>query len=1153
MSPILRHECTRAPITAAASCAGFLVAAEGPFLRFYSEVDACYISSQRIFKSQAVHGITVCPQQSPYVIRLVVWGGRLVRALEVDIADKDTVLDKSNLLLSDIAAAPDWILDLSPCPSNLIDGAVQPKAASAAVTAHNALLSIEIDWKSANAYPKERRLNLSIEELTSSSRSILYSAHLLWDSATHILVAAGTAFGEIIYWSWTRMPELDAVVRVHRVFLGHEGSIFGVRISKTLSPDCSQGFSRVIASCSDDRTVRLWDVSNLDLSTEVVKGQTSDTEGIRTRHTGFNNETFDFGWMESSECLATGWGHASRVWAVRFLEGSSAAASTYLVSTGEDASVRTWEVIRDKQVRNSLPNKLIQLDSIANHSGKNLWSSTVYQNGDGLQKIVCGGADSKITISPIIHKAQPGQHSTHSMYRESSVQSTISLIQHESQEAGTYVPQDKKVVDSKSEFFRSYCFVDAENILLTTNAGSVLLGQLQTKEHNDQHAIWKSVTHITHLDEFRGYSVCTSSPLPGVAFAAGANGNIYMYRHDRRTFTKIHSAIGKVGGLHSANVQNSATSSTIVLLVSLVGQAESFTVYVDTSCELQTSRVVSVPVSDSLNGSITTAMSFIEAGGNEYLFLGFRRGSIAAYIIQRNDLLEEKAVLFHTIDKAHDGETVTSLLWSASAEQSQTGHLASVGRDGRLVVHHLDLVAKSASLLNCLSLPIGPNIEGLYRHKETLFVHGFSSKKWVLYNVTTEEVVMSVETGGAHRSWTYHPGGAQIGGTLVWTRASSLHMYRQSGMHHVVLRAGGHGREIKALAVSANSSLSATRGCLIATGAEDTDIKIFQYVNGDLICRKTLRKHTTGIQHLQWSADGSYLFSSGGCEEFYIWRVHDVSLLSTIGVVCEHVYSPESEQSDLRIMSFDIASSGSITTVAMVCSDSSFKVFQYDSTATVRWRSVAKGIYFTSCLTQCLLLSATTAMTIGTDGHAVNWFLPQASSVSSMDGDATVVWQNPTKLHQNSSKTTATHQITDTLLLVASGGDDGSLALMVVPGDSQSNDSASTRCSAVPPILLSRAHASAVTACIIACLRDRTYLMTSGNDEWIRLWEVSLEEEVSGDYGVRVRRCARTKTNVADVSSMAVVEADDKAVKVLVCGVGMEVIRLEGHDSRIPQ
>lgn len=59
----------------------------------------------------------------------------------------------------------------------------------------------------------------------------------------------------------------------------------------------------------------------------------------------------------------------------------------------------------------------------------------------------------------------------------------------------------------------------------------------------------------------------------------------------------------------------------------------------------------------------------------------------------------------------------------------------------------------------------------------------------------------------------------------------------------------------------------------------------------------------------------------------YIWRIRDLPASALeIGVVCEHVYTPESEHADLRLMSFDVITSGSAHTITMVFSDSSIKV-----------------------------------------------------------------------------------------------------------------------------------------------------------------------------------------------------------------------------------
>lgn len=75
-------------------------------------------------------------------------------------------------------------------------------------------------------------------------------------------------------------------------------------------------------------------------------------------------------------------------------------------------------------------------------------------------------------------------------------------------------------------------------------------------------------------------------------------------------------------------------------------------------------------------------------------------------------------------------------------------------------------------------------------------------------------------------------------------------------------------------------------------------------------------------------------------------------------------------------------------------------------------------------------------------------------------------------------------------------------------------------------------------------------MLTSGNDQWVKLWICGFESEEK-DGEMRIRRAGKVKTNVADVSSMGVLEGieseseSEVACKVIVCGVGMEVLRFE--------
>lgn len=915
-------------MTALASCGALLLAAEGPFLRFYHAKTSRYIASRRVFKAQAIHGVCVYAEDHDGVTKIVVWGGRLIRALRINSVADEHSNEPLALCLSNVAKAPDWILDLAPRMSSLDDEDVYSRGICAAVTAHNALLQLTIQYQADSA-----KLFLDISELTTSSRSILYSAHLLWESSNCIIVAAGTAFGEIMYWSWSKPDQGDAISRIHEVFLGHEGSIFDVRISQRLQRGCCGSLKRVVASCSDDRTIRLWDVSNVDIVINVDV-LAKDTEVQRTRHTGFSVAATEVQ-PDDTRCLAIGWGHTSRVWKVRFLDASPCDGDLTLLSAGEDATSRTWKLVPNTGKHETRPCTLLQINCAAYHNGRNMWSMTPYSSAAGPLRVACGAADSKLTTHPLL-AANKGPREECTTVAEYTLQNLLHMAQPSStaEEASQPTKLSRKV-----DSVRSYCFVDDSSFLLVTDHGKILIQTLSSDPSSGPPSNLTNATLVDQLDEMSGYSTCTGVPAHGIALVAGRQGNIYMYCKHDHSWKQIHKVIGKVSRLFVTEVVREGREQ-LALLVNTLGSMRHELIHVDLdqSSGHTVSKPLYVTVSDQPGGPIITSMTVVEGNPKDsFLMLGFRRGSVALYGTCPERLCDHphhanglQANLYRVIEKVHGDESVTVLKFRATSEKATVGHLYSVGKDGGLAIHLIDLMANNVQLIHNLALPIGPSIEDLYFQDGHLLVHGFSNKKWVLYDVTSEEEIMGIETGGAHRSWAFHPrsntsnqGG---GGTLVWTRTSSLHVCSQKGSNHGVLRSGGHGREIKAVAVSSPHGCSEYSMNLIATGAEDTDIKIFQYIRGELVCRRTLRKHTTGIQHLQWSDDGKYLFSSAGSEEFYIWRIRALSAPMDIGVVCEFVYTPESEFSDLRIMSFDVDKRGSAYTVAMVFSDSSVKV-----------------------------------------------------------------------------------------------------------------------------------------------------------------------------------------------------------------------------------
>ncbi|KAF1967001.1 WD40 repeat-like protein [Bimuria novae-zelandiae CBS 107.79] len=1175
MSSQLHHECTRIPITAVLECDALLVVAEGPYLRFYNRHDNTCLASYNVLRSHTIHGISLL-SKNPAALHLVLWGGVLVCTVKITWQhDEDEHGQKNRfqfsldaLQLSNISKAPDWILDIRGAPE-------QPHPLRcAAVTAHNALLEIALQYDE-----NERPLAISINELTSSSRSILYSAHIEWESLDRVLVAAGTAFGEIIYWSWDQSRDAESRSRVHRVFLGHEGSIYGVQISKDLSIS-NQCPRRLLASCSDDRTIRIWDVSKFTAEEqETLLG--GDLELQRTRHTGFSNASFDPN-LPHTDCIAIGWGHTSRVWKLTFLGGydveqTNDTAEVFLVSSGEDATSRTWKLvpkINQPPAEDTYLYELLLVDTAASHNGKNIWAMSL-PDLSGSSSVTLGGADSKITRFPLTSTV---------LGRSRDFTRSSTTFDYDVKDIADFAPashgsplkgQEASHRSSKqAEFFRSYAFLDKSSLILTTNSGKIFLEVLGDSRKNGSHADNSAAASnsipIDQLDDLSGYSVCSGDQSLGVVFLAGSKGSLYAFTRGTASVVKLHIVAGKIGDIFTGSSHNPLDCQEIVLLITLVGQkvAQLLHVSLAGSGGPAVSHTTSITIPDQITGLTITSMAHVNTPSGTFALLGFRRGSIAVYRIAERGVdstTSDSVEIRKIVECVHGKEAVTSMAWFPDDINASTGYVVSTGRDGCIAVHLVDFADDSVHLTHKITLPFGPNIEGFYTHQRQLYVYGFSSKKFVLYNTATEEEVMSVETGGAHRSWAFEPdlfaerpmasrnqsGSIPQGGNiLVWTRASSMHIRSQHEPNHTVVRSGGHGREIKAVATSPVVDTKEGIRQLIATGAEDTDIKLFAYEDQHLVCLRTLRKHTTGIQCLQWSPDGSYLFSSGGCEEFYIWKINALPpALGGIGVVCEAVWTPESEHSDLRIMAFDVAQlSDHAFVISMAFSNSRVKVYKYDHTKSLQWQKLSEGLYFTSCLTQCVFIDPLkntmphTILTAGTDGHAVLWLFPDASPEA-------LKYRYPTKLHQSSSKTLSCIRPRQALHVIISGGDDGSLSFLIMASSGPgSPDVQPVR----EPIIVVRAHGSAVTACAVVMRGERILVVTGGNDQWVRLWEVTLTDSDNDNSKGRrdwmeIKRLTRVKTNVADVSSMAVLSSanEESVSRVLVCGVGMEVIAIQ--------
>lgn len=1201
----------------------YLLAAEDTDIKIYHVATSQLRGTLPIFHAQPIHGIYIPPVDgdrdgdsstqrcSPQIL---IWGASAVKVLPGYILDRlvsasssdegdDGALDgargQPGLLdcISEVpeATAPDWIFDgrISPFDNNQI----------VLLTAHNEVIQGRV---SAN------KKTLELGRIQSPSRPNLYSGNFFWVDRNSLLVAAGTVFGEIVVWKCHLDAGVDSKSDNHDtakgnlqegqgngcevlfVFSGHEGSIFGVHISPVIRTSTGETI-RLLSSCSDDRTIRIWDITERN---DEPKNENNmyDTQISDARQTGFGDSII--GSVEPadspSRCIAMTMGHVSRIWQVEInsLSPLSEGDVIEVYSFGEDGTMQRWHLKLnvDRRATTEIPKmgvpsnsnhpqtKLTHNDTFANHSGKQIWSHAMLATTNGLL-IATGGGDGKIALlesdSIYTQRVRNATAGDITRIQEFDVSPT-DLIENCEDMSNVYGPVTSYKHGNGKEMFQSFTFIADDRLLITTRSGRLFLGTFNGETRWRELAIPDTVRRTV-----QSYTILRSSRRAATAFIGAPNGELFYYHEASGDSLKsIHKAERKIVDiicLSDSRVPSPRPCHSeeecheyIEILVMVYGSSTAELLRLDQSYTLVQRSEVQIP-----DGAIVTTAAWCHG----YLILGFRSGNLSIF----SPSAEKTFTHLHTVE-VNTGDKVASILPLPRHSENSPLYFLTTARDGKYRIYEILDTADTPRLrlLHETSPPFGPLIAESWFFdreggKQDLILSGFRSKYFVIWNVTQQSEAATIECGGGHRVWDQvQIRGNPNGFRFVCTKASQMKIFSQTRPPHVSLKKGGHGREIKAVAAASRK--------YIATGAEDTAIRIWEIGNGDTSeqqfrCALVLEKHNTGIQKLKWYQD-RYLFSSGGNEEFYVWRISALdSDVCPLGVVCEAVFTDRSEIGDLRITDFDVqclnegantnnngTANGSDESdkspqesefcISMTLSNSIVQSYLYSVQG--GFRLLGRRMYTGACLTQLRHLNFINrchpqVLAAATDGHLAVFPHIQGSGDDTEDSSDVLV----TKLHQSTIKALDMESITTetgTSYLVVTGGDDDAIGVLYLYSSRNSPSSVTSdqqrpQYEVRNKIIVRSTHAAAITGIGIVRLENDgqdAVIATASNDQRAKTWRIVDWQSTSP----KVQLVDDRYSGVADAGDLEVLrEVDGKGGdvqgmrrgnRILVAGVGIE-------------
>ncbi|ORZ08686.1 WD40-repeat-containing domain protein [Absidia repens] len=431
-------------------------------------------------------------------------------------------------------------------------------------------------------------------------------------------------------------------------------------------------------------------------------------------------------------------------------------------------------------------------------------------------------------------------------------------------------------------------------------------------------------------------------------------------------------------------------------------------------------------------------------------------------------------------------------------------------------------------------------LEKVYRNKVTkgwlegaiyvdgeLLLMGFYQKSFFVYNETKHFEMISVACGGAHRRWHFNTLDSRLNNaSFAFIRKEAIYAYIRDGNSTVdgyqesTLQENYHGREVRTIKYleSAMNRNDTDGPILFATGGEDTILRIHQHIpdsQSRFTTHSIIRKHNSVIKCLQWSRGiDTLLFTAGGKEEFRCWRLgtNQNQGVESLAVDCmEWATCPVvgDERIETRIMDLTtrtINATIGLHLIGAVYSDAMIRIWLFNE-KTRKFSLVVDGTWHAKCILQIdnVAIKQTNEtdrilfFTSATDGKVAMWDISDElhSVLENVD-----VESDPTKaaikltqplafyqVHMSGVNALEVTEFDDDSLLIMTGGEDNAVAATLVnKTDGQTLIDG--------PCIIANAHASSVNGIYIANSENKCHqtftVATVSTDQRLNIWSAAL-------------------------------------------------------------